>query len=150
MASGETWIYAGGGIRDDLQFMQPEMIALQVEAGGALGETAGCRYAVDDMQPFKAGYAAATFNNQIFAFGATMGNASTESASIELCPVGGACSGSIPDPPDLANWNNLGINLTVARYLMGGVTVSAFIFLVGGIDDGAPPVPLAATEKTLW
>jgi len=150
MAPGETWIYAGGGIRDDLMFLQPEMIALQVEAGGALGETAGCRYAVDDMQPFKAGYAAATFNNQIFAFGATMGNASTESASIELCPVGGACSMSIPDPPDLANWNNLGINLTVARYLMGGVTVSAFIFLVGGIDDGAPPVPLAATEKTLW
>ncbi len=150
MAPGETWIYAGGGIRDDLQFMQPEITALQVEAGGALGETAGCRYAVDDMQPFKAGYAAATFNNQIFAFGATMGNASTESASIELCPVGGACSASIPDPPDLANWNNLGINLTVARYLTGGVTVSAFIFLVGGIDDGAPPAPLSATEKTLW
>ena len=150
MASGETWIYAGGGIRDDLAFLQPEMTAMLVEAGGALGESAGCRYAVDDMQPFKAGYAAATFNNQLFVFGATQGTASTESASIELCPVGGACSMSIPDPPDLANWNNLGINLTVARYLMGGVTVSAFIFLVGGIDDGAPPAPLAATEKTLW
>ncbi len=150
LAPGETWIYAGGGIRDNLQFLQPEMVALQVEAGGALGESAGTRYAVDDMQPFKAGYAAASFNNQLFVFGATQGAASTESASIELCPVGGACSGSIPDPPDLANWNNLGIDLTVARYLMGGVTVSAFIFLIGGIDDGSPPAPLAATEKTMW
>jgi len=151
VAPGETWIYASGGIHDDLQFLEPEVWAMRVAAAGALGTGAGERYEVDAMQPFRAGYAAAIFNNQLFAFGGNQGTASLESSSIEMCGiVSGACSASIPDPPDLANWNSLGIDLTVPRYLASGVTASAFIFLVGGIDDSVPPQPLAATEKTLW
>jgi len=37
--------------------MEPDAVALRVEAGGALGEAAGEYYVVEDMQPFKAGYA---------------------------------------------------------------------------------------------
>ncbi|NMB76500.1 MAG: hypothetical protein GYA21_15385 [Myxococcales bacterium] len=149
MPDGETWIYAGGGLRpNNLTTLQPDVVALKVEAGGALGESAGNRYEVDTMQPYKAGYYGALFNDQLFAFGATMANASTESNSIEMCPVGGACSGTIPDPPDLANWNNLGIDLVVARYLMAGAVSNAFVFLLGGIDGSAQP--LASCEKTLW
>lgn len=149
MPDGETWIYAGGGLRvNNLTTLQPEVVALKVEAGGALGESAGTRYVVDSMQPYKAGYYGALFNDQLFAFGATMANASTESNSIEMCPVGGACSQTIPDPPDLANWNNLGIDLTVARYLMAGAVSNAFVFLLGGIDGSSQP--LASCEKTLW
>ncbi len=151
VAPGESWIYAGGGLRDDLLELVPDMVALLVEAGGELGASAGARYVVDTMQPYRAGYAGAIFNNQIFAFGGSQAEASLESSSIEMCGIiTGACSAAIPDPPDLANWNNLGIDLTVARYLSAGVTVSAFIFLLGGIDDSQPAVPLAATEKTLW
>ncbi|MBN2495857.1 MAG: IPT/TIG domain-containing protein [Deltaproteobacteria bacterium] len=151
MAPGETWVYAGGGLSDNLIEEVPETVALRVEAGGILGESAGAVYQVDNMQPFRAGYAAAAFNNQLFAFGGNQAQASQESYSIELCGiVSGSCSMGIPDPPDLANWNNLGIDLTVPRYLCAGVTVSAFVFLVGGIDGSLPPVPLVATEKTLW
>ena len=48
MASGETWIYAGGGIRDDLQFMQPEMTALLVEAGVTFRQL--WRFALGDVR----------------------------------------------------------------------------------------------------
>jgi hypothetical protein len=149
-----TWIYAAGGARADLADMVPDVVALQVEVGGALGESADTRFAVDTMQPYRTGYAVATFNNQMFAFGGSQGAqgvASLESSSIEMCGiVSSACSGTIPDPPDLSNWNNLGIDLTVPRFLHAGVTASAFIFLVGGIDNSDPPVVLNATEKTLW
>ena len=151
VTSGETWIYAGGGIEDDLQFMVPDVVAMRVTADGALGTSGSNYYVVDDMQPFKAGYVAAIFNNQLFAFGATQGSPSTECHSIEMCGiVSGACTGGIPDPPDLANWNSLGIDLTVARYLAAGVTVSPFVFIMGGVDDSNPNAPLAAVGKTLW
>ena len=149
--AGEIWVYAGGGIRDDQQFMIPDVVALRVAAGGTLGESAANRHVVDDMQPFKAGYAAGIFNNQLFAFGGTQGTPNTECNSIEMCGiVGGECSTSIPDPPDLANWNSLGIDLTVARYLSAGATVSPFVFIIGGVDDSAPNTPLSAVDKTFW
>jgi hypothetical protein len=151
VASGESWIYAAGGILDNLSFMSPDVVALKVAAGGALGEDTGERYVVDEMQPYKSGYASAIFNNQLFAFGGTQGTATTECASIEMCGLaGGACSGTIPDPPDLANWNSIGIDITPARYLPAGVTVGAFIFVLGGVDDGAPVEAIADVAKTLW
>jgi hypothetical protein len=89
------------------------------------------------------------FNDQLFAFGGTNAMPVTEGASVEMClDANGICSGGAPEPPDLMNWNNLGLNMTVARYLTSSVTVSAFIFLVGGVDQDM--APLAATEKTLW
>lgn len=151
VAAGESWIYAAGGILDDRSFMSPDVVALKVAAGGALGEASGERYVVDEMQPYKAGYASAIFNNQLFAFGGTQGTSSTECASVEMCGlVGGACTQEIPDPPDLANWNNIGIDVTPARYLPAGVTVGAFIFVIGGVDDGAPAEAIADVAKTLW
>ncbi|MFH2007777.1 MAG: IPT/TIG domain-containing protein [bacterium] len=151
LSATETWIYAGGGIAANLQSLQPDVVALQVEAGGALGEAAGGYYAVDDMQPFKAGYTAAMFNHQLFAFGGTQGTPSTECSSIEMCGIAtGACTPGIPDPPDLANWNSLGIDLTVDRYLSAGATVSPFVFILGGVDDSNPNQPLSAVGKTLW
>jgi hypothetical protein len=147
--AGDTWIYAGGGLNAATTTLVPDLVALKVEAGGALGESAGTRYAIGTMQPFRAGYAAMLFNNQLFAFGGTNAMPVTEGSSIEMCLTGtGICNGGAPEPPDLMNWNNLGLNMTVARYLVSGVTVSAFIFLIGGIDSNYQP--LAATEKTLW
>ena len=131
--------------------MEPDVVAMRVAAGGALGESAANYYVVDDMQPFKGGYVAAVFNNQLFAFGGTQASPNTEFNSIEMCGiVAGACDQNIPDPPDLANWNSLGIDLTVARYLAAGAPVSPFIFIMGGVDDSIPNEPLASVGKTLW
>ena len=151
LAAGESWVYAAGGILDDLTFMVPDVVALAVASGGALGEGDGERYEVDDMQPYKAGYAAAIFNNQLFAFGGSQADSTTECASVEMCGlVAGACSGDIPDPPDLANWNNIAINLTPARYLPAGVMVGAFIFVLGGVDDAVSPAAMADVARTMW
>jgi large repetitive protein len=155
-ASGETWIYAVGGLRPDLVDKINEVVALKVEAGGALGEGVDCRWDVDGMQPFNAGYVGFLLNHQLFAFGGNQGagtDPSTESYSIEMCGIRpGACDGNIPDPPDLANWNNVGINLSSARYLHAGVTASAFVFLVGGVsfDQDFQKVVTTSTGKTLW
>ena len=40
------------------------------------------------------------------------------------------------------------IDLTVARYLPAGVTVSPFVFVMGGVDGDNNP--LAAVGKTFW
>jgi len=154
--AGETWIYAAGGFRPDLADKLNDVVALKVEAGGALGEGVDCRYVVDGMQPFNAGYVGFLLIHQLFAFGGNQGSGtdpSTESFSIEMCGIRpGACDGNIPDPPDLANWNNVGINLSTARYLHAGVTASAFVFLVGGVsfDQDSQLVVTSSTGKTLW
>lgn len=155
ITTSESWVYAGGGIAANLLDMVPEVFALKVAAGGALGEGTDERFEVESMNPYLAGYVAVTCANQLFAFGGNHANATTESFSAEMCGVRpGACDTgggtTIPDPPELANWNNLSLNLSVARYLAAGTTVSAFIVVLGGIDDNDPPVPLSAVGKTLW
>ncbi|HSA22950.1 MAG TPA: IPT/TIG domain-containing protein, partial [Myxococcota bacterium] len=156
----ETWLYVGGGLRADLA-KEATIYALKVEAGGSLGELGGDRYEVDTMQPFNAGYCGYLLNHQLFAFGGNQGAGtapSLESYSCELCgssvsPGAGACSNGIPDPPDTANWNSIGIDLAFARYLHDGVVTSAFIVMMGGITldpVSGLPVVTATTEKTLW
>jgi len=150
-----TWIYAGGGLAADLQTMVPDVVALKVGDTGALGEGVDERYAVESMNPFQAGYVAVLCANQLFAFGGNHANSTTESFSAELCGVRpGACDTGggtpIPDPPELANWNNLGIDLSIPRYLAAGVTISAYIVVLGGIDDSTPAEPLDEVGQTLW
>jgi hypothetical protein len=55
------------------------------------------------------------------------------------------CAGG---PPELVNWNALGLALNVDRYLTGSAVESAFIFLVGGASTGGTPT--ATTERTVW
>ena len=152
IADSATWIYAGGGLAADLATMLPDVVALKVAAGGALGEGDDERFAVESMNPFLAGYVPVLCANQLFAFGGNHANSSTESFSAEMCGLRpGACSdATIPDPPELANWNNLGIDLSVARYLAAGVTISAYIVVLGGVDDGDPPAPIDEVGQTLW
>ena len=148
--AGETWIYAGGGVvANPAGTLEPEVVALKVEAGGALGEVAEDRWDVGSMQPYRAGYAAIVFNDQLFAFGGANATANKEGSSVEMClDDTGICLGGAPEPADLANWNSIGLDLVDERYLLSSVGVSPFVFLVGGIDENW--VPLATTEKTLW
>jgi hypothetical protein len=149
---GTVWIYAGGGINGNLSALLNDVVALRVAPGGALGEGPDERWRVTGMQPFRAGYAGSLFNDQIFVFGGSQGTPDANGSSVQICTNNiGACGGGPPGAPDLANWNNLGLAMTHARYLPGDVVVSAFVFLLGGVEGTIPPwVPLADTEKTLW
>ena len=103
-----------------------------MQAGGDLGTWS----VLDEMTPGRAGYGFTLANSTLYAFGGQQGDAS----------VGGV-SALIIGPPDLENWNNLGLNMTEARYLTGSVTESAFIFMVGGWNGTAAT---ASVEKTVW
>ena len=98
------------------------------------------------MTPGRAGYGAAAANNRLYVFGGQGAGPSTSNASAEICAGAGAgCTGG---PPELTNWNALGLALNVARYLTGSAVESAFIFLVGGETTGGAPT--ATTELTVW
>jgi hypothetical protein len=149
--AGTIWTYAMGGVTADLQFLVNDVVALRVAPGGALGEGVEHRWAVTGMQPPAAGYAGSLFNDQIFVFGGNQGTPNANGYSVQICSNNiGACAGGPPGAPDLANWNNLGLAMTHPRYLSGGVVVSAFMFLIGGVGELGAMEPLAATEKTLW
>ena len=91
---GETWIYAGGGVTADPAILEPDIVALRVEAGGALGEGADGRWDVGTMQSFRAGYAAMLFNDQLFAFGGTNAMPVSEGSSVEICLDAGCSPGA--------------------------------------------------------
>ena len=149
--AGDVWIYAGGGFSADpsTNVLVPDFVAMKVAPGGALGEGTDEWWNVESMQPFRAGYAGGLFNDQIFVFGGNQGTPDSNGTSVQICTDdNGACNGGLPAEPDLENWNNLGLNMNHDRYLCGDTIVSAFVFVLGGVD--ATWTPLAATEKTLW
>jgi hypothetical protein len=129
---GETWIYAGGGVASNGTAMVRAVSAGRVQAGGNLTPWS----VVDDMTPARAGYGYTCANSTLYAFGGHQAGASD-----------GGVSNQILGPPDLENWNNLGLNMIEPRYLPGSVTESAFIFLVGGWNGTAAT---DSVEKTVW
>lgn len=147
VAEGEPWLYvaagttaaAGGSAVADCD-------AFMVQPGGDLG----ARVVVDRMSPAGAGFGHAAANNFLHVFGGSGGTASAGIRSAEQCGPGRPCtSGGMdpPDPPDLVNWNNAGVNLGVARVHMGTAVLPGFIYIVGGTDGTDP---LASSEWVNW
>ena len=99
------------------------------------------------MTPAAGGFGYAPANNFLHAFGGQGGGASASVVSAELCGLGRACAGGAADPPDLRNWNNAGVSLTVARVNMGTGLLPGFIYLLGGFDGTAVT---RSTEFTNW
>ncbi|MCB9777193.1 MAG: hypothetical protein H6742_01350 [Alphaproteobacteria bacterium] len=91
---------------------------------------------IDGMSPARAGFAAASASNFLYAFGGQNDSASTGGVSAELQP---------DLYPDVRNWNSLGTSLHEAKWLPGGAQESAVIIVVGGADDAG-----AATTSTDW
>lgn len=137
--AGTTYVYlvAGRGAAGAVSNVD----VAAVQAGGALGAWS----TVTGVTPAHAGYGYAAANNQLFIFGGQGAAPSNTNRSSQVCGPG--VPGCIGGPPALANWNALGFNLTVARYLMGSAVESAFIFLVGGDSTGGPT---ATTETMVW
>jgi len=140
--AGTTYIYAAGGTNATGVGAIRDVDAAIVQSGGTLGAWV----AVDDMTPARAGYGYAAANNTLYVFGGQGAIPSSTNASARICESAGAgCTGG---PPQLDNWNALGFNLTIDRYLMGSAVESAFIFLLGGATTGG--VPTNTTESTVW
>lgn len=133
--AGTTYIYAAGGANAGATAAIRDVDVAQVQAGGALG----LWNVVRNITPARGGYGYAGANNTLYVFGGQGAQPSSTNASSKIV---------IGSPPDLENWNALGINLTVNRYLMGSAVESAFIFLVGGETAGGAPTN--TTESTVW
>jgi hypothetical protein len=131
----ETWIYAGGGRAG--ASLNGAVDAAKVQAGGALGawDTSPKDFSADS-----AGYAICSANNSLFVFGGASG-----------APSAGAKAAKLISPvPTLAtnSWNNEGLTMTQARYLLGSAVQSAFIFLLGG--QTATEAASKTTETVVW
>jgi hypothetical protein len=150
---GQTWVYAAGGFADVARTsVASDVTAAQVGADGTLGPV----YEVNAMSPGIAGYGFAGANDFLFAFGGASsggGAAGAGTKSSRLCDPDPQSkdhchNSSVPQPPQIVNWNSIGFQLQQARYLPGSTLESAFIFLVGGASDGAAAT--TTTERTHW
>jgi hypothetical protein len=132
----DTYLYVGGGMLANNSLTGKVEVG-KVAAGGDLGALAD---GPKDFSSTSAGYGVCAANNRLFVFGGAGG-----------MPSSGARSGEIVAPaPTLANnsWNNEGLAMTDARYLMGSAVQSAFIFLVGGQTGAAAAGK--STELVIW
>lgn len=133
IAGADTWIYAGAGVASNGTTMRSAVHAGQLQAGGDLGAWSDTGL---DMTPARAGYGYTCANSTLYVFGGLQAGASNEGASA-----------LITGPPQVENWNNLGLNMTENRYLQGSVTESSFIFQIGGWNGTAAT---ASVDKTVW
>ena len=122
----------GGRLGDDDSDGTVEVA--QIDGGGELGAFDAT---VTDFGTDRVGYGVAAAAERLFCFG---GRAPQ--------PRANATAALIETPPTLANnaWNNEGLSMTDARYLLGSSIQSAFIFLLGGETDNAGTV----TDSTEW
>ena len=133
---GATYVYAAGGADAAVTGGIRDVEVAIVQAGGTLGAW----LSVSDMQGGGyAGYGYAGANNTLYVFGGRGAGPAGNCSSAKI---------DIASPPDLENWNALGFNLNVDRYLVGSAVESAFIFLVGGETTGGTPT--STTESTVW
>jgi large repetitive protein len=135
ISTPDTFIYLGGGrLGDDTAANRVE--AGKIVAGGDLGAFDD---APRDFSSNVAGYGVTAANGQLFVFGGGPN------------PINGAKSAElVAPPPALANnsWNNEGLQMTEARFLLGSSVQSAFIFLVGG--QTANEAATRSTELVVW
>jgi hypothetical protein len=101
-----------------------------------------------DASPSYSGYGFAAAANQLFVFGGHQGEPSTNAVSAQICGLGLTCNGGASDPPDLKNWNSLGLSLVVPRHLPGSAVDAAHIYLVGGATLGGSPTE--TVETSIW
>ncbi len=132
---GQTWIFLGGGKGANKQTEG------RVEAGlvGPDGDLGTLTDAPEDFSASASGYGVCAANGSLFLFGG--GNSG---------PTNSARAAKITTAPNLANnaWNNEGLQMTTARYLLGSAVQSSFIFLLGGQSN--TEAATRSTELVIW
>ncbi|MBN1335347.1 MAG: IPT/TIG domain-containing protein [Deltaproteobacteria bacterium] len=123
VALGETWFYVGAGLT----------------TGGSVDTTTEAwlvgsgdfeDYQAVDAMRSRAGYGYGAASNTLYTFGGAGGDPDASTDSALICAVGtGGCAGG---PPELKNWNALGLSLNESRYLPGSAQESSVFFIVGG------------------
>jgi hypothetical protein len=130
--SGTTYIYASGGVGSAGTRNNTDVA--EVAAGGGLSWASA-----DALSPGRTGYAALSGAGFLFAFGGHVGSTAPDatgvSAKIDTSSL-----------PALINWNNEGEQMTIPRYLPGGVIESSSIYIIGGETTGGAT---ASTERTV-
>jgi hypothetical protein len=130
----EVYVYLAGGLVGGSTTGVAEVASLG--AGGQLGAFS----AVSAMSPARAGFGNVTAGSgattKLFVFGGLQAN-----------PTSNANAAELGVPPAISNWNNEGLQMTSARYLMGSSVQSAFIFLLGGTSGTGA---LSSTETVVW
>ncbi|MDF1565950.1 MAG: hypothetical protein P1V51_23140 [Deltaproteobacteria bacterium] len=138
--TGSTWIYVGPG-EDGAGASVAEMNAFEVAAGGDI--TTFLQVSAPNGRE-RAG--AADGNGFLFLIGGA--GALTSGVSARLCAAGDpGCTGGPPEPPDLQNWNGLGISLSEGREDPGMTQESAFFFIAGGFNGTAVTNSVDQTVK---
>lgn len=125
---GESWYYVGGGHGEN--GISGVVDAFRIGGSDLLTD----RTTVDQLSPPRAGFAAASGSNFLYALGGQQGQPSDRGVSAE-----------IDTPPDFKNWNSLAESLVMDRYLPGVAQQSAVFLILGGETDTE-----AATHSTEW
>jgi hypothetical protein len=138
----ETWIYLGAGLLPDGTTQDDRVEAGQVQVGGELSAFSDDPSAADTVEDFsmkRVGYGTAAAAGSLFVFGGKAAQVTQNATAAKFFNA----------PPGLAknSWNNEGLSMKQARYLMGSSIQSAFIFLVGG-DTGSGITKTA--ETVVW
>ena len=134
---GDTFVYLGGGRLGNNQ-TDGIVEAAKVQPGGALSAFDN---GPGDFSNVRVGYGTAAAAGRLFCFGGAAPG-----------PKDNATSAAVVNPPPALaqnSWNNEGLQMTTARYLMGSSIQSAFIFLLGGETSNAGAVT-ASTETVVW
>jgi hypothetical protein len=136
-AGTKTYIYLGGG-KAPVKADAGQVDVGTVQAGGDLGTLSD---AGGDFSSSASGYGVCAANESLYLFG-----------GFNSSPAPGARAAKIigVNAPTLANnsWNNEGLSMQEARYLLGSSVQSAFIFLIGGQTDTAAATK--STELVIW
>jgi hypothetical protein len=130
----DVWVFLGGGVSATNTAVN-KVEAGKIAAGGDLGTLSDTP---TDFSTTHAGYGVLAGNGRLFTFGGA-----------NALPSTGATVATLSSPPTLAGvaWNNDGLLLAQARYLMGNATRGCFEFLIGG-QTFAPAD--ASTEVVVW
>ncbi len=127
---GESWVFFAGGVANSGPVGTVD--AFYVDERGALVSDGTTR----SMTPARAGFAAASASNFLYAFGGQQDTPSAGGASAELEPS---------RIPNVRNWNSLSTGLSAPRHLPGSTQESAVLFVVGGETDTD-----AASDNVDW
>lgn len=140
---GQTWLFVGPGDTGGGNVAR-DVDAAPVGPDGDLGTF----IATDNINGDRAGYGYGDANGFLFIFGAAGPAPGDDGISGRLCNAGDSgCNAAPAEPPDIKNWNSLGVSMSTPRIYMATTQESAFFFVAGGDDGSGATVSVDTTVQ---